>query len=63
MADYNTRFGHAPANAKNLHRKLTEADDLSEVKEACAAVGTRQDFQLASAGIGRGDKGLGVPAA
>jgi hypothetical protein len=31
MADYNTRFGHDPENAKDLHRKLTEADDLSEV--------------------------------
>ena len=31
MADYNTRFGRDPANAKDLHRKLTEADDLSEV--------------------------------
>src|ERR1700722_52007 len=31
MADYNTRFGHAPENAKDLHRKLTAADDLSEV--------------------------------
>src|SRR6202162_4095607 len=31
MADYNTRFGRAPANAKDLHRKLTAADDLSEV--------------------------------
>ena len=31
MADYNARFGHDPENAKDLHRKLTEADDLSEV--------------------------------
>jgi hypothetical protein len=31
MADYNTRFGRDPENAKDLHRKLTEADDLSEV--------------------------------
>jgi hypothetical protein len=31
MVDYNTRFGRAPENAKDLHRKLTEADDLSEV--------------------------------
>ncbi len=31
MADYNARFGRAPENAKNLHRTLTAADDLSEV--------------------------------
>ena len=31
MVDYNTRFGRAPENAKDLHRKLTEADDLREV--------------------------------
>ena len=31
MADYNTRFGREPENAKDLHRKLTEADDLGEV--------------------------------
>src|SRR5580704_5247647 len=31
MVDYNSRFGHAPENAKDLHRKLTAADDLSEV--------------------------------
>jgi Winged helix-turn helix len=31
MADYNTRFGRDPENAKDLHRKLTAADDLSEV--------------------------------
>jgi len=31
MVDYNTRFGRAPENAKDLHRKLTKADDLSEV--------------------------------
>jgi hypothetical protein len=24
MADYNRRFGRAPANAKDLHRQLTE---------------------------------------
>jgi Winged helix-turn helix len=28
---YNKRFGRAPANAKNLHRPLTEADDLDEI--------------------------------
>src|SRR4051794_14126408 len=28
---YNKRFGQAPANAKNLHRPLTVADDLDEV--------------------------------
>lgn len=31
MADYNARFGRDPENAKDLHRALTEADDLSEV--------------------------------
>ena len=31
MADYNRRFGRDPENAKDLHRKLTEAVDLSEV--------------------------------
>ena len=31
MADYNQRFGRAPANAKDLHRPLTEADNLDEV--------------------------------
>ena len=31
MADYNARFGRDPENAKDLHRKLTKADDLSEV--------------------------------
>jgi hypothetical protein len=29
--DYNKRFGRAPANAKNLHRPLTQADDLDEI--------------------------------
>jgi hypothetical protein len=29
--DYNKRFGRAPANAKDLHRPLTEADDLDEI--------------------------------
>src|SRR5213079_723142 len=28
---YNTRFGRDPANAKNLHRPLTQADDLDEI--------------------------------
>src|SRR5271165_5428342 len=28
---YNKRFGRSPANAKNLHRPLTEADDLDEI--------------------------------
>jgi hypothetical protein len=28
---YNARFGREPANAKNLHRPLTEADDLDEI--------------------------------
>jgi hypothetical protein len=31
MVDYNMRFARAPENAKDLHRKLTKADDLSEV--------------------------------
>jgi hypothetical protein len=31
MADYNKRFGRAPANAKDLHRPLTEADNLDEI--------------------------------
>ena len=31
MADYNRRFGRPPANAKDLHRKLTAADNLDEV--------------------------------
>jgi hypothetical protein len=30
VEDYNKRFGRAPANAKDLHRPLTEADDLDE---------------------------------
>ena len=31
IADYNKRFGRAPANAKDLHRPLTEADNLDEI--------------------------------
>ena len=31
IEDYNQRFGRAPANAKDLHRPLTEADDLDEI--------------------------------
>jgi hypothetical protein len=31
IADYNTRFGRDPENAKDLHRKLTTVDELSEV--------------------------------
>jgi hypothetical protein len=31
VEDYNTRFGRTPANAKDLHRPLTEADDLDEI--------------------------------
>ena len=31
MADYNARFGREPDNPKDLHRKLTAADDLGEV--------------------------------
>src|SRR5208283_2680682 len=28
---YNARFGREPANAKDLHRPLTAADDLDEI--------------------------------
>src|SRR4051794_19651415 len=31
IEDYNKRFGRAPANAKDLHRKLTPGDDLDEI--------------------------------
>ena len=31
IAAYNTRFGRDPANAKNLHRPLAQADDLDEI--------------------------------
>jgi hypothetical protein len=31
IANYNARFGREPANAKNLHRPLTAADDLDEI--------------------------------
>jgi hypothetical protein len=31
MATYNARFGREAANAKNLHRPLTDADDLDEI--------------------------------
>jgi hypothetical protein len=31
IGDYNVRFGRAPANAKDLHRKLTPSDDLDEI--------------------------------
>ena len=31
VEDYNKRFGRAPANAKDLHRPLTEDDDLDEI--------------------------------
>jgi hypothetical protein len=31
MADYNARFGRQPANAKDLHRNLTAADNLDEI--------------------------------
>ena len=31
IASYNARFGREPANAKNLHRTLTAADDLDEI--------------------------------
>ena len=31
MASYNARFGREPANAKDLHRKLSAADNLDEI--------------------------------
>src|ERR1700676_2656653 len=31
LADYNRRFGRPPANAKDLHRKLTAVDNLDEM--------------------------------
>jgi transposase len=31
MADYNARFGKAPANSKDLHRRLGPGDDLEDV--------------------------------
>jgi hypothetical protein len=31
IAGYNARFGRQPANAKNLHRPLTGADNLDEI--------------------------------
>src|SRR6187551_2074160 len=31
VEDYNKRFGRAPANTKDLHRPLSEADDLDEI--------------------------------
>lgn len=31
MVAYNAQFWRAPKNGRDLHRKLTEADDLSEV--------------------------------
>src|SRR5499427_144426 len=31
VEDYNKRFGRTPANAKDLHRPLTKADDLDEI--------------------------------
>src|ERR1700731_1378269 len=31
IADYNARFARPPANAKDLHRKLTASDDLDEL--------------------------------
>jgi hypothetical protein len=31
IASHNARFGREPANAKDLHRKLTAADDLEEI--------------------------------
>src|SRR3954470_22390858 len=31
IEDYNKRFGRTPANAKDLHRPLTQADDLDEI--------------------------------
>jgi hypothetical protein len=31
VEDYNKRFGRPPANSKDLHRPLTDADDLDEI--------------------------------
>lgn len=31
IAAHNARFGREPANAKDLHRPLTAADDLDEI--------------------------------
>lgn len=31
ISDYNARFGREPVNTKNLHRPLTQADDLDEI--------------------------------
>jgi hypothetical protein len=31
VEDYNRRFSRAPVNAKDLHRPLTQADDLDEI--------------------------------
>jgi hypothetical protein len=31
IEDYNRRFSRAPANPKDLHRPLTQADDLNEI--------------------------------
>jgi hypothetical protein len=31
ISAYNARFGRDPANAKNLHRPLAQADDLDEI--------------------------------
>ena len=31
VASYNTRFGREPTNPKDLHRKLSAADNLSEI--------------------------------
>jgi hypothetical protein len=31
VEDYNKRFGRAPVNAKNLHRPLTQTDDLDAI--------------------------------
>jgi Winged helix-turn helix len=31
IEDYNRRFGRAPANAKDLHRPLTEAENIDEI--------------------------------
>jgi len=31
ISAYNARFGRDPANGKNLHRPLAQADDLDEI--------------------------------
>jgi hypothetical protein len=37
IASYNARFGRQPANAKDLHRPLTAADNLEEIPISCSS--------------------------